>query len=112
MVSLTAMRVERSSLWFLQTTLIILYILDFLLTRHYLGHVGVEGEYNPLLRTLISSYGVDSILAVKVLALSGIVFCMFIIKPYIYKKFYYAMAALNFIMIAVAVQGLYVISTL
>lgn len=103
--------IERSSLWFLQTTLIFLYILDFFLTRHYLGHVGIEGEFNPLLKALIVSYGVDSILIVKILALAGIVACMFVIKPYVYKKFYYALIALNFIMIAVAVQGVYVIST-
>jgi len=56
---------RRVRLWKFFLVLALLSIVDYELTRRWIYIAGIDGEFNPLLRRIISEYGIHAILFMK-----------------------------------------------
>lgn len=93
------------TLWFLLGTLTALTLIDFGITKAYLGVVGLVGEANPIMRWVAEVFGVNAIAWFKIFFVSLFAICIAFVTG---KSQLFAMKgliALNIVCTCVALYG-------
>lgn len=62
----------KRSIWVWFSALVLFNLVDFSATRYELAMWGVDTEANPVMATMIASYGISALLAFKVVGLVGL----------------------------------------
>jgi len=99
--------VKNKNLVLLSVSVSILTLLDFLITRVYVGKVGLYGELNPFLRYAIARFGVDSVLFIKFVPLCFLFAALLIADAKPYRRITTALICVNGMLGAVVVWGAY-----
>lgn len=99
--------IEKLDLWAMLGALTLLYFTDFFITARYIDIVGIHGEANPLMHSVIAANGLVGLFVAKMAACAFMGLCVHIVKRESYRWFYIALLLLNVLLAVTIIYSLF-----